>query len=42
MQRYANIKPSGGDTSAPLNLMKRIKLIQRHGSVRGKKILNKL
>jgi len=40
MQHYQNIRPSGGDTGAPLNLMKRIKLVQRHCSVRGKKILD--
>lgn len=40
MKHYANIKPSGGDTGTPINLMKRIKLIQQYDSMQGKVILD--
>jgi 2-polyprenyl-3-methyl-5-hydroxy-6-metoxy-1,4-benzoquinol methylase len=37
---YSIIKPSGGSTGAPLNLRKRLALIQRYVDVQGKKILD--
>lgn len=37
---YRNVKPSGGDTGAPLNLRKRFKVIQKYINLEGTKILD--
>ncbi len=40
MSHYAEIVPSGGDTGAPLNLRKRLDIIQRHVPIHGKKVID--
>ncbi len=39
-KKYSSIKPGGGDTGTPLNLQKRLAVIQRYVDVRGKKIID--
>jgi len=40
MPNYIDIKPSGGDTGAPLNQRRRMELIQRYVPLQGKKMLD--
>jgi ubiquinone/menaquinone biosynthesis C-methylase UbiE len=37
---YSHIAPAGGDTATPLNLAKRLGVIQRHAEVRGRRFLD--
>lgn len=37
---YRHIPPAGGDTATPLNLEKRLRLVQRYSSIRGKRVLD--
>lgn len=37
---FDNIRPSGSDTGAPLNLRKRLALIQSYVDVQGKKVVD--
>ena len=37
---YSNIAPAGGDTATPLNLEKRLRVIQRYAPVAGKRVLD--
>ncbi len=37
---YPDISPSGGDTGCPLNLAKRLAIIERFGRVRGSKVID--
>jgi ubiquinone/menaquinone biosynthesis C-methylase UbiE len=37
---YVNIQPAGGDTATPLNLAKRLRLMERYTDVRGKRVLD--
>jgi ubiquinone/menaquinone biosynthesis C-methylase UbiE len=37
---YADILPAGGDTAMPLNLRKRLQLLQRHAPLRGQRVLD--
>lgn len=40
MDRYYGIEPGGGDTGAPLNLRKRLRLMQQHINLHGKKVID--
>jgi ubiquinone/menaquinone biosynthesis C-methylase UbiE len=37
---YLDIAPAGGDTATPLNLAKRLAVIERYASVRGRRVLD--
>jgi ubiquinone/menaquinone biosynthesis C-methylase UbiE len=37
---YPNIAPAGGDTATPLNLAKRIAVIERYAAIRGRRVLD--
>jgi ubiquinone/menaquinone biosynthesis C-methylase UbiE len=37
---YGNIVPAGGDTATPLNLEKRLRVIERYSVIRGKRVLD--
>jgi ubiquinone/menaquinone biosynthesis C-methylase UbiE len=37
---FPDIIPAGGDTGTPLNLRKRLRLLQLHGAVRGRRVLD--
>ena len=39
-QQYGHIVPAGGDTATPLNLEKRLRLIERYSIIRGKRVLD--
>jgi ubiquinone/menaquinone biosynthesis C-methylase UbiE len=38
--RYGSISPAGSDTATPLNLAKRLRLIERYAVVRGRRVLD--
>lgn len=37
---YRDIPPAGGDTATPVNLAKRLRIVERYASVRGRRVLD--